>query len=126
MKRLIAALVLIISIAVICTVGIIYVSNTYNDFDGAIKQCKELINDKNYDAAKELSTTTAKRWSKTRGILSIFINHGTVEQIDESISQLSSFANKENTAHFLAECEVLRLNFLEMKEYCGVSLHTLF
>lgn len=126
MKRLIAAIVLIAFLVAICTTGIMVVSNSYNDFSVTIDECKKEIKAENYDKAKEISAAATERWRKKRGILSIFINHGTVEQIDESMAQLSSFANKENAAHFLAECEVLYLNFLEMKEYCSLSLHTLF
>lgn len=126
MKRLIAAIVLIITLAALCTVSIIFVGNSYDNFSNDIEKCKIEIENKNYDAAKKLSFDTAKSWRQKRGALSIFINHGTVEQIDESITQLASFANKENEAHFLAECEIIKLNLLEMKEYCSVSLHTLF
>ncbi|MBO5726634.1 MAG: DUF4363 family protein [Clostridia bacterium] len=126
MKRLIAAAILIIGLTALCISGIFVVSNAYENFYRDIKECQTEIKNENYDAARTLSEASAKRWRQKRGILSIFINHGTVEQIDESITQLTSFANKENTAHFMAECEILKLNLLEMKEYCSVSLHTLF
>ncbi len=126
MKRLIAAIVLIICLASLCVTSTITVGNSYVKFQKELDNCQSAVKQKNYEAAKEKSEALARVWQEKRGVLSIFINHLTVEEVDETVAQLSSFANKENEAHFLAECEVLELKFIEMKEYCSVSLHTLF
>lgn len=126
MKRLIAAIVLIIGLAALCIGSIITINNSSKDFAQQLATCKSAVEVKDYTTAKNKSIALAKNWKTKRGVLSIFINHMTVEEIDEAVAQLSSFANKENEAHFLAECELLELKLTEMKEYCSISLHTLF
>ncbi|MEE1198293.1 MAG: DUF4363 family protein [Acutalibacteraceae bacterium] len=126
MKRLFAAIILIIFLTSLCVAATLIVSNSYRSFQQELSECVTALKQKDYDVAKEKSAALANVWQEKRGMLSAFINHQTVEEVDETVAQLSSFANKENEAHFLAECEVLKLKFIEMKEYCGVSLHTLF
>ncbi len=126
MKRLIAASVVIICLIALCTVGIVSVENACKELESDINNCVTHIKSDDFESAFKDSQTIEKEWEAKRGFLSVFINHQTIEEIDSSVTQLSSFANTDNKAHYLAECELIKLYITEMREYCSVSLHTLF
>ncbi len=126
MKRLIAAAVVVVCLIVLCTVGIMSVEAACKQMEKDINNCVSHIKSDDFKSAMGDSQTIEREWEGKRGIMSVFINHQTIEEIDSSVTQLSSFANKDNKAHFLAECELIKLYLTEMREYCSVSLHTLF
>ena len=126
MKRLCAAIVLIILLAACCVTSRIVIADTYKDFRGQIEDCKTAVSNGEFDKAEQLSRGLDKQWQEKRGIVSIFVFHGTIEEIDDSLARLKAYANKESRSMYLSECEAVLLRLREIKDDSGVNLHALF
>lgn len=125
MKRIIAAVLLIVIIAASCIANTKYIDKTYNELS---KDISDLI--EAYDLSPEKAEKNAEKlkekWDDKELLLSIFANHEIVENIGLSFSKLPIFAKEKSSDMFLAECKSIELELSHMLKDTKIDAHSLF
>lgn len=71
---------------------------------------------KEYNTANETLHSAAKDWSDSEKILNVFLSHEKVDEIEESLSELSKFAKHKEKTHFEATFEKTKRQLLCLKQ----------
>lgn len=114
MKRLIAAVVLLILIICAVVSGNFAVNHYYSELEVRIDNC---INTAYSDSAYTNATELEEYWIGAEKVLKLFVNRSIVEQISESITVLPYYAQSsdEDSYKFLSACALLKLQLLHMR-----------
>lgn len=126
MKRSIIAVILLISVISICSLGYWFLNDTTKELiylsDTALKAAE--IND-----SEEMLITAQKiksTWTKKESVLSAITPHQETESMDEIIEKLIFFAENKNTEDYMEYCVELksRANYIRDEE--KLSLKNIF
>lgn len=125
MKRLIAAAVLIILIAVSCVTNTLYIKKSYNELKADIDEIKTAFAVSNTSAAQKAERFEEK-WVEKEAVLSLFANHEIVDEIGVSVSKLPIYARFNSGDMFLSECRSIELELLHMLKDTQITTHSVF
>ena len=117
MSRIIAAIVLISLLVGFCVSDRIIVNNTYEELNMLLLECENSADSKM--AVKKLQ----EEFEKKEGLLSVYVNHDTLDEIAESVARLKSLAGI-STAEYLSECAAIKLKLEYIKKDSGINLHS--
>lgn len=123
MKRLIAAGILLAAVITAYISSLVYITKTCDQAKEIIIRCEEAYNDgKAQEAAEELSGL----WDKKEKVLSFFVNHSRIDDIELEISSLLLYSKTEDEILFYEHIEALKMMIHQIKEDTRISFHSIF
>lgn len=126
MKRLLTALALTLLLAGLCITGICTIHTQYEKMDSLLQQAVACYEKAEMDRAADLAVEIEGQWVKVEQYLSLFVNHGSVDEVGASIAQLEPLALTGDDAAYLAACKNARLQLLHIRENEEVNLLNIF
>lgn len=123
MKRLYAALALILFLAVAVFTATRTVNNNYKYFSEMLNQCEQSFINGN---AVEKCSEFEKEFEKRQKALCIFINRSVLDNISLYAARMTSAAEQNNAENFYSELASIRLNFYKLKDDENFSVVSLF
>lgn len=121
MKRLIVAGVLVVILTMFCVSHYFIIKNFYDDMNQKLITCLNHTQDNvNEQPVRDLTES----WEKRRGIIAVFVNRTTIEEIDVSLSKLSAFCDSKSYNLYVAECNVIEDNLKKIKLYSEIQIGT--
>lgn len=103
MKRLIPMFVLLIITLSVCFLGSYTANKECDKTKKELSVIKEKMNDLNYTEAKKLSKELEDKWNDRRELLSIFVNHGLLDDVTNGIHRIKGCTEKDKSQNFLSE-----------------------
>ncbi len=116
MKRIWVAVVLLLICASLAVSEFMIVDNKYEKFSNALKKSGDYFSAKEYTKSYELLNDTKEQWEESEGVLNVFLSHTKVDEIEESLSELASFAKAKEKSHFYATFEKTKRQLLCLKQ----------
>lgn len=102
-KVWIAACVFVIVI-IISVTGMFLNIGTASDMTEQIQEARTHIENKEYEKAKEVINSAVEELDSRMEAMLIFVSHGKLDEIEESIQVAKSFLDSGEIPEFLAEC----------------------
>ncbi len=103
MKRLIAAVVLIIIIFAINTLGFAVTEHYYDTLTTILEDCRRDYENGDKKSAAEKAADLEELFEKSEKKLAVFVNRGSIDDIGASVTQIRSFAESQADSLFLSE-----------------------
>lgn len=125
MKRLIAAVIIAVLLCVLCITDYFYIKNSYNTFTENINKCVERIEQNDISSAKQYAENLEKEWKNREHLLSIFVNHDIIDEIDTAIVQLVPYLDTGNYDLCITQCAVIELKLSQVREDSTINLHSI-
>ncbi len=125
MKRIIAAVVLALIVAALCTADIIITDRIYDKLTDDIAKCRTAFESGDYLTAENYSKKLESNWTEWEGMFSLFTNHDLIDDIGVSVSKLEPLA-KDKDNIFLVECRIIEMTLTHIKNDSRVNLHSIF
>lgn len=124
MKRLIPAAILL-SVVLISYFGSLkYINDSCAEADRLADKCEaEYRSGRN---AEEEIERLKKLWDKKEKMLSFFVNHADIDNIELELSSLTVFASEKEDAMFYDHIESMRTMLHQIKEDTVLSTHSVF
>lgn len=124
MKRLIIAGVLFISVIAIYILSVFYITNSCD-------KARELLNDSitAYNQNNTATTQTKKLedyWNEKEKLLSIFVNHNRIDDIEQAISLLSIYAKEKDNPIFYEYADTVKILIHQILEDTKITIHSIF
>ncbi|MDO4731748.1 MAG: DUF4363 family protein [Clostridia bacterium] len=126
MKRIWIALGLSVFVVLLCFFECKIVSDMYKELDISSKEVISSLEESNFDLANSQIDDLEKNWSDYKGILSVFLNHDTINNIDNCILKikLSAKSNHIRQALFFSYC--LNTSFYDINQSEQISIENIF
>lgn len=123
MKRLFIALVVLAIVIGIGITGLVINTNTANYIVDKLEMTKKYAADGNIETAKKELKDAVDRWESKMEIMLIFVSHGKLDQIEESINITNSYLENNEMGLFYAECKraITLLEHFENVEYPNIN-----
>ena len=124
MKRLLAAGILSIFIAVSLTFSIFYVKSVCKETKTLLNECIDTYDDnhKTYKKAEALS----KYWEKQEKILSVFVNHESLDEVEAAIRSLQDYSDTDDNEIFYEYCGSVEMLIHQLLEDTLPGIHSIF
>lgn len=123
MRRLIAAVILLIFIISAYFTGFIFISNTCDTADDLLKNCISSYNEGNN--AKTQAKQLEKYWTKKEKLLSIFADHKEIDEIELAISNLTIYSSTTQKELFSEYSKTVKTLLHQLKEDIIPSIHSI-
>lgn len=124
MKRLIPASILFVLVIATYISSLIYITKTcdttINMLEDTVKTYKEEKTAE--DNAKKLK----KFWEKKEKILSLFINHNHIDEVEQAISSLTVYAKEKGNVIFYEYADKTKVLLHQIIEDTKISTHSIF
>lgn len=123
MKRLIIAIAVLILVVGIGITGLLINTNTANSVMEKLHIAKEYATNGNTEQAKVELKKAVDKWEDRMEIMLIFVSHGKLDQIEESINIANAYLEHQEMTLFYAECQraYTLLNHFENVEYLNIN-----
>lgn len=95
-------ILLIITISV-CFLGSYIANEECDKTKNELSVIKEKMDDLNFSEAKKLSNKLEDKWNDRRELLSIFVNHGLLDNVTSGIHRIKGYTEKDKSQNFLSE-----------------------
>lgn len=124
MKRLIPAGILLLTVILSYIFSLSYITSTCNEVNDLIDKCESAyINGENsYETAEKLKDT----WSGKEKILSLFVNHDKIDDIELELSSLLIYSKSDSSNIFYEHIAVLKMLLHQIKEDTEINSHSIF
>lgn len=110
MKRIWIAITALIMIIGLCIGEIIWIINITNNIKSQISSVNQLVLNENIDDAISLSEEILNEWDNKHNKLAIFIDHNSLEGIDQTMDIINTCLKTDNIPEF--HIEVAKINAL--------------
>ncbi len=122
MKRLIVAGLLLVFIGVAYLTSLKYITKS-------CEKTKQLLETSITAYSKEGTAESKVKkikefWDKKEKVLSVFVNHNRIDDIEKSISSLSIYAKEKNNILFYEYADEIKILLHQMLEDTKVSMHS--
>lgn len=124
MKRLIPAGILFIAVIVSYVFSLRYITATCNKTEKLVLQCEEEY--KNGGDAFAVAEELTDMWDEKEKILSFFVNHDRIDEIELELASLSVFCKSDEEILFYDRIENLKMLLHQVKEDTRISTHNIF
>ncbi len=124
MKRLIIAGVLFVSVIAIYLISVCHITNSCN-------KARQLLNN-SVAAYTEKSTAINEAkiledyWNKKEKLLSVFVNHNRIDDIEQAISLLNVYAKNEKDPLFYEYADTVKILIHQILEDTKITIHSVF
>ncbi len=124
MKRLIIAGVLFILVITVYISSVIYITNSCDKAYELLDKSISVYN-KN-DTAKSEAKALRDYWDKKEKLLSVFVNHDRIDDIEKAISLLNVYAKKEKDPLFYEHADNVKILLHQIIEDTKITMHSIF
>ncbi len=123
MKRILAAVVLIVLVIGFYITGYLFVDST-------CETAKELLSDcvmayENEDDVNNRISKLENFWNKKESVLSIFINHGSIDEIELAIESLSVQSKYPKNQMFFEHSGNIKILLHQIMEDTKIGMHSI-
>ena len=116
MKRIIAAICIIIITLTLSVCEYISIKNNQKYFVESLNLCEDYISDYELNKAKKLLENLDEKWHNSERILNIFINHNEVDDIKNDIDSMQFYLKNNNIKSFWELSDKTKRQLLSIKE----------
>ena len=124
MKRVIAAVVLLIIVISTYVGSYVYINYVCEQTLDKLDKCVASYNE-NKNSEKEAESLD-KYWNKMEKSLSIVVNHGKIDDIEYAIGALKVYSKSNEEMLFYEYSEAVKTHIHQLKEDTGISFHSIF
>ena len=103
MKRIWIAITALVIIVGLCIGEIIWISNVTDNIKTQMDSVNELVSDGNIEEAISLSEEILDEWDNIHNKLAVFIDHNSLEGIDQSMDVIDTCLVTNNIPQFYIE-----------------------
>lgn len=123
MKRLIAATILFIFVVVSYLTGYAFINSTYKTANNLLEECISVYETDNnaYNAAKNLKNF----WEEKEGLLSVFANHSSIDEIELAISSMLVYSNTKDNEIFYEYSSTVKTLLHQLLEDSKPNMHSI-
>ncbi len=122
MKRLIAAVVLLILLAAAGIMGNRLIVSRCETLFALLDECEADFYAGN---GREACDRLEEYYVRQEDLLSAFVNHDAVEEVGLSIARLNGYAGTQSQADFAGECAVLRARIIHIRNQETIGVDSL-
>lgn len=123
MKRIITAVILLIFVLTAYFSGLFFIKNTCNTANDILSDCVTAY--KNQNDAIEQAEKLEKFWSKKEPLLSAFVNHSSIDEIELAISNLTVYSHSTEKELFYEYSKTVRTLLHQIMEDTKPSMHSI-
>ena len=124
MKRIIAAVVLLVVVVGTYIGSYMYINHVCNETLDKLDECINAYNkDKN---SKKQAENLDEYWNKMEKSLSIVVNHGKIDDIEYAIGALKVYSKSNEEMLFYEYSEAVKTHIHQLKEDTVISFHSIF
>lgn len=116
MKRLWAAVTLILIAILFSVLEFSLVNNTYERYDKIVSEIETLFSQKEYKKAHSILDSTKKQWDNEEKILKLFLLHSEVNSISECLDEIQNMLKLNDENAFFYTCEKTKRQLLSLKK----------
>lgn len=116
MNRICIALVMLLISGIICGCEIFTVNGKAQNFTEELNSISELMNEENFEEAKELSQKLLTDWKKTSKHLDKYLYHDYVDNITEGIATLPVYTSAKDKSAVKSQVEQIKIKLASLKE----------
>lgn len=124
MKRLIPAGILLALVILTYILSTTYITKSCNStldlIETAINEYKE------NKVAKERSKEIKKYWQKEEKILSFFVNHNHIDEVEQAISSMTVYSDQKDNILFYEYADRIKVLLHQIKEETKITTHSIF
>jgi len=123
-KRLIAASILALFIAIVYFIGNYNIKNTLKESRNLVEEC---VNDyKSKQNADSSAKKLSKFWSEKEGLMSLFAHHSDIDEVELAIESLVTYAASDNSDIFFEYSGTVKTLLHQLYEDASISIHSIF
>lgn len=116
MKRIWVALTLMTVCISFAISEFLIVKNKTEYFLEEISTANYYFSKKEYNISTEILDSLRKKWENSEKALNVFLSHEKVDEIEESLSELSQYCEQKELPHFQATFEKTKRQLLCLKQ----------
>lgn len=123
MKRIWAALILLVLTLAACTVGILHTRRVAAQMIGTVTMAREAEAVGDMQSAKSLSEQAIGMWRENHKFMCTYMMHSSLQEIDQTLSALPSLSTAGESSQFFAECDkgIAQLSYLDEAEIPNIE-----
>ena len=115
MKRLLVGLSVLGVILLLSILGIFYTDNLVENIIDTLDNAAVCLYGGDFSGSKEGCEKAIALFDEKQKVLSLFLNHGLLEEIEEALSLLPNMATSDTEGVFLSLLEKTQTNLNELK-----------
>ena len=123
MKRIIAAVILLIFVLASYFSGYFFIKSTCDTASDILSDC--IIAYKNQTDATASAEKLEKFWGKKEPLLSVFVNHASIDEIELAISNLTVYSRAAEEELFYEYSKTVQTLLHQMMEDTNFSAHSI-
>lgn len=116
MKRIYIAIAFLILAVTVGAFEMLYVSCRIDELNEEILTADSLVENKNYDGAKEILASAEEKWEKNLCIFDILLIHDYVDEISVNLSEMRSYVATGNSEDYLAQSAGIKKQLTSIKD----------
>ena len=122
-KMIIAIVLLAVAIGAVSIYSFYMLNSSSSKMEKDILAIENSIRKKNWDSAGDNLEKMQKSWSKTKKMWAVMLDHAEIDNIDITLSKLSSYIEMKDLALALAETASLKqyIKHIPEKESANIS-----
>jgi cAMP phosphodiesterase len=124
MKRLIPASIIFVIVIITYILSLNYITKSCESTNKLLDKSVEAYKE-NHTAEKE-AEKIKKYWQKEEKILSFFVNHDHIDQIEQAISTLNVYAKEKDNILFYEYADTIRVLLHQIVEETRITTHSIF
>lgn len=126
MKSVISALLIFIFIIITAVSSIIYVDRTTKEMLQIVYKNEIYFSNSQWREADAEILKLEKLWNKKRSVLSVFINHTILTEVDTTVAKLKNATKMQENIDFFYESTNLALILLNINQQQKISIENIF
>ena len=126
MKSVISAVVIFIFIVVTGLFSAIYVDNVTKEMLQIVYKNEKYFSNLKWKDADDEILKLEKYWANKRSVLSVFINHTNLSEVDTAVAKLKNATKMRENTDFFYETDNLVLALLSINEQQKISIENIF
>ncbi len=103
MNRIATSIMLFISVIIVCGIELFKINYVSEKIKEDLTLIQTLVSDDEMSKAKDLSSSIYDFWEDNSRILAIFVQHDTLDNIEEALALMDSAIEKDEVADFWSE-----------------------
>ena len=124
MKRLIIAGVLFVSVIGIYLISVFYITNSCNEARQLLNNSVTIYTEKS--TAESEAKKLKDYWDKKEKLLSVFVNHNRIDDIEQAISLLNVYAKSKDNELFYEYADTVKVLIHQILEDTKITMHSIF
>ncbi len=124
MKRVIPAIIILVIVLASYFGSYIYINNVCDTVHKGIEDC--ISEYKEHGTAKADANWLQNYWDKNEKILSFFVNHAMIDEVEMSISHIKLHSAFKDNHMFYDACDTAKTLLHQIMEDTKISAHSVF